>query len=59
MHFWSDEQLMEQTGISGLANVWSSALAAEGRTSPNQDIEAIKRVTLADVSRVAKEYLVE
>ncbi len=43
--------------IPGLANVWSNALAAEGRTSPNQDVEAIKRVTLADVNRVAKEYL--
>jgi len=49
----------QRNSIPGLANVWSSALAAEGRTSPDEDIEAIKRVTLADVNRVAKEYLVD
>ena len=49
----------ERNSIPGLANVWSNALAAEGRTSPDEDIEAIKRVTLADVNRVAKEFLVD
>ena len=49
----------ERNSIPGLANVWSSALAAEGRTSPDEDVEAIKRVTLADVNRVAKQYLVD
>ncbi len=49
----------QRTSIPGLANVWSNALAAEGRTSPDQDIEAIKRVTLADVNRVAKQYLTD
>jgi zinc protease len=49
----------ERNSIPGLANVWSSALAAEGRTSPDEDVEAIKRVTLADVNRVAKKYLVD
>ena len=43
--------------IPGLANVWSDALAAKGRTSPQQDIDAIRKVTLADVNRVAKQYL--
>ncbi|HZD49513.1 MAG TPA: insulinase family protein, partial [Silvibacterium sp.] len=43
----------------GLADVWSNALAAEGRTSPDQDVEAIRKVTLADVNRVAKQYLVD
>ena len=47
------------TPFPGLANVWSNALAAEGRTSPDQDIDAIKKVTLADVNRVAKEYLAD
>ncbi len=47
----------ERNSIPGLANVWSSALAAEGRNSPDEDIEAIKRVTLADVNRVAKQTL--
>jgi zinc protease len=49
----------ERNSIPGLANVWSSALAAEGRTSPDEDVEAIQRVTLADVNRVAKKYLLD
>ena len=49
----------ERNSIPGLADVWSNALAAEGRTSPEQDIEAIRKVTLADVDRVAKQYLVD
>ncbi len=47
----------ERNSIPGLADVWSTALAAEGRTSPEQDIDAIRKVTLADVNRVAREYL--
>jgi zinc protease len=47
----------QRNSIPGLADVWSNALAAEGRTSPEQDIDAIRKVTLADVNRVAKEYL--
>jgi len=46
-----------RNSIPGLADEWSSALAAEGRTSPEQDIDAIRKVTVADVDRVAKEYL--
>jgi zinc protease len=49
----------ERNSIPGLANVWSEALAAEGRTSPDEDVEAIKRVMVADVNRVAKQYLVD
>lgn len=49
----------QRNSIPGLADVWSNALAAEGRTSPDQDVEALQRVTLADVNRVAKKYLVE
>ena len=47
----------QRNSIPGLSDVWSEALAAEGRYSPDEDIEAIKRVTLADVNRVAKQYL--
>jgi zinc protease len=47
----------QRNSIPGLANVWSNALAAEGRTSPEQDIDAIRKVTVADVDRVAKKYL--
>jgi zinc protease len=49
----------ERNSIPGLANVWSSALAAEGHNSPDEDLEALKHVTLADVNRVAKQYLVD
>ena len=47
----------QRNSIPGLADVWSAALAAEGRTSPEEDVDAIRKVTLADVNRVAKEYL--
>jgi zinc protease len=43
--------------VSGLAMVWSRALALEGRHSPQEDIDAIERVTVADVNRVARTYL--
>ncbi len=48
----------QSNSISGLAAVWSQALAVEGRSSPDDDIVAIKKVTVADVNRVLKEYLV-
>jgi zinc protease len=47
----------ERTSIPGLANVWSNAIAAEGRASPDEDVEAIQRVTPAEVNRVARLYL--
>jgi zinc protease len=46
-----------RNSIPGLADAWSSALANEGRNSPDEDIDAIRKVTLADVNRVAKQYL--
>ena len=48
----------QRNSIPGLASVWSEALTAEGRNSPDDDLQAIKNVTLADVNRVAKQYLV-
>ncbi len=48
----------ERNSIPGLANVWSNAVAAEGRRSPDQDVEAIQRVSVADVNRVAAQYLI-
>lgn len=47
-----------KNSVMGLANAWSQAIAVEGRTSPDDDIEAIKKVTADDVNRVAREYLV-
>jgi zinc protease len=46
-----------KNSIAGLAQEWSQALAVEGRTSPQDDVEAIKKVTVADVNRVARKYL--
>ena len=46
-----------RNSIPGLATVWSDALAAEGRNSPEEDVEAIRKVTVEDVNRVAKQYL--
>ena len=48
-----------RNSIPGLAEAWSQALAAEGRNSPDDDVEAMKGVTAADVNRVAKKYLVD
>jgi len=48
-----------RNSITNLAALWSDALASEGRQSPEEDVEAIKRVTLDDVNRVAKKYLVD
>ncbi len=49
----------QRNSIPGLADIWSAALAAEGRNSPEEDIDAIRKVTLADVNRVAKKYLLD
>jgi zinc protease len=46
-----------RNSISNLAALWSQALADEGRNSPDEDVDAIKRVTVEDVNRVAKKYL--
>jgi zinc protease len=48
-----------RNSIPGLAAAWSEALASEGRNSPDEDVEAMKRVTPADVNRVAKQWLVD
>ena len=47
----------QQNSIPDLASTWSQALAAEGRDSPMQIVEAMKKVTVEDVNRVAKNYL--
>jgi len=48
-----------RNSISGLAATWSEALASEGRNSPEDDVEAMKRVSVEDVNRLAKAYLVD
>jgi zinc protease len=47
----------QQNSIPDLAATWSQALAAEGRDSPTEIVEAMKKVTVEDVNRVAKAYL--
>ncbi len=47
----------QKNSVSGLASVWSEALAVEGRQSPAEDLQAIKKVTVQDVNRVARKYL--
>jgi zinc protease len=46
-----------RNSIEDLASTWSSAIADEGRQSPDDDIDAIKAVTTADVNRAAQKYL--
>ncbi|MGA3163377.1 MAG: pitrilysin family protein [Verrucomicrobiota bacterium] len=48
---------LQKNSVSGLASAWSDAVAIEGRDSPDDDIAAIRRVTVVDVNRVAKKYL--
>jgi zinc protease len=47
----------QRNSVSGLAMEWSTAVAIEGRNSPEDDVNAIRRVTVADVNRVARESL--
>jgi zinc protease len=47
----------QKDSVSGLANAWSQAVAVEGRQSPEDDVQAIRQVTVADVNRVARQYL--
>lgn len=47
----------QQNSIPDLAATWSQALAGEGRQSPSEIVDAMKKVTLADVNRVAKTFL--
>jgi zinc protease len=47
----------KKNSISDLAMFWSEALALEGRSSPREDIEAIQKVTVEDVKRVAGRFL--
>ena len=47
----------QQNSIPELASIWSQALAADGRESPSDMVEAMKKVTVEDVNRVARNYL--
>jgi zinc protease len=47
----------QKNSVFGLAMAWSQAVVVEGRQSPEDDVEAIRKVTVADVNRVARQYL--
>ncbi|TAM75482.1 insulinase family protein [bacterium] len=47
----------KRNSIEGLAEQWSQAVAVEGRSSPDDDVAAIERVSKADVDRVLRIYL--
>jgi zinc protease len=51
------EAEFEKNSIAGLASVWSDAVALYGLESPSEDLARIEKVTVADVNRVAREYL--
>ena len=48
---------LEKNSVSGLAMAWSDALAIEGRQSPEDDVDAIEKVTVEDVNRLARTHL--
>ena len=49
----------QKNSVSGLANVWSEALAFQALNSPDDMAQAFRAVTVADVDRVAHAYLDE
>lgn len=55
-HEVADEEF-QKNSIEGLAMEWSNAVAIEGRRSPQDDVDAIQRVSVDDVNRVAHKYL--
>ena len=48
---------LQKNSIEGLASAWSQAVAVEGRNSPDDNIAAIRKVTVDDVNRIARKYL--
>ena len=49
----------ERNSISGLAARWSDAVAARGQSSPEEELNAVRRATLPDVKLVASTYLLD
>ncbi len=55
-HEISDAEF-QKNSVSGLAQVWSDAVAVEHRNSPDDDLKMMEKVTVDDVNRVAREYI--
>ncbi|MCL5282765.1 MAG: insulinase family protein [Planctomycetes bacterium] len=48
---------LQKNSVSDFAMAWSQAVAVEGRRSPDEDVQAIQRVTVDQVNQVARRYL--
>jgi zinc protease len=48
---------LQKNSVQGLAMAWSQAIAVEGRRSLDETVQAIQRVSVEDVNRVARRYL--
>lgn len=51
------EAQFRRNSIAQDASIWSDAIALYGLDDPDQDLERIERVSVADVNRVARQYL--
>ncbi len=49
---------LKKTSILGLAMAWSDALALAGKESPEEMVRAIETVSVEDVNRAARKYLI-
>ncbi len=47
----------QKNSISGLANVWSEAVAVDGKTSPQAELNELEKVSVNDINRIARKYL--
>jgi zinc protease len=51
------EAQFQRNSIPELASIWADALSLYGLNSPDEDLERIEKVSVADVNRVARKYL--